>query len=200
MSQSNLVDEARQLLEILGELEQGKAYDLDQLGEHIGAKTKKELAEVAQMLKDQGCVEIIRGKDDSGLPIVALALRSLDFDPGLVTGPSANEPSEKKGGIVDTNVFLSANKAERPKAADSRVNVRFDPRPSLPKEPEPKKEPKFGELTIEQILLQLAQAVEQSDAIDPSTKYPLLEKIKTVATHPAIDFWLKTPLKNMLAD
>ncbi len=199
MSTATLVNQARQLLEILSELEQGKAYDLHQLGEHIGVSSKKELYEVAQILNDQGCAEIIRGKDDSGSPIVAMAFRSLDFDPGLVTSPKASEPPEKKAGIVDTHVDLSATAPHRSQDKAPRVAVRFGAQPALPTEPAPESGPEIGQLTITQILLQLAEAVEQSSAIDAATKYPLLEKINSVASHPAIGSWLKTPLKNMVS-
>jgi len=194
MSIITLVNQARQLLEILAELEQGNAYDLYQLGEHIGTKNKTELHEVAQILKDQGCVEMIQGQDDGGSPMVALALRSLDFDPGLVVRPKKFETPET-GGIVNATVDLTAGTLETPREPSPEV----ERQPSQPQQQTPKVAPAedsaIGELTIEQILLQLADAVEQSDVIDPPTKYPLLEKIKAVAGHPAIGSWLKTPLR-----
>lgn len=200
-----LVHQARQLLEILSELEQGKAYDIDQLGEHIGVRDKKELYEVSQILKDQGCVEIIRGHDDSGGPIVAMALRSLDFDPGLVTLRNGGKSGEKSGGITSASVELVSTQVPKPTGQEPRVDIRLQTPP--PPETAPQKEPavrlatneqKIGSLTIEQILLQLAEAIEQSDALDAPTKYPLLEKIQAVAGHPAISSWLKTPLKNIV--
>jgi len=196
MSIQKLVNQAREMLEILGELEKGKAYDLKELGGHIGVSSNKELLDVVGALRDQGCIEIINGKDDSGEAFTAVALRSQDFDPGLVVTGDFKEKDEKKGGIVDANIGFFSGSVEEPQKKAPRIDIEFKSPPSEKALPRDAKD--VGDLTIEQVLLQLADAVEQSDGIDDPVKYPLLEKIRSVASHPAILAWLRAPLRELV--
>jgi hypothetical protein len=54
-----------------------------------------------------------------------------------------------------------------------------------------------GDLTIRQVLEALAGAVESSTEIDDREKFPLLDKIRSVASNETIRKWLETPLSKM---
>ncbi|MBW2278218.1 MAG: hypothetical protein JRF63_12040 [Deltaproteobacteria bacterium] len=191
MTLVKLVNQARQMLEVLNELERGKAYDLSQLAEHVGVESLDELKTVAKCLQGQGCVELM--EMDSGSFV---ALRSLEFDPGLVVYRESDAPTAKKqeqrSAIADASVDLVGGLPSDRVAISTKVAPLEKP----VSKPQPQRGG-VGDLTIAQILSGLAGAIEGSADLGDAEKRSLLENINAVVASSSIQQWLKTPLKNM---
>ena len=191
MSIVKLVNQARQLLEVLAELERGRAYDLSQLTEHVGVESRAELRTVAECLQKQGCVELL--EQDGGSFV---ALRSLDFDPGLVVYVEpAPAPDPNRSAIAEAKVELFGGPPGDRGAISTTVEVAPLKRPEAPSPPTAQT---VGDLTIAQVLRALATAVEGAAEIGEREKGALLEHLEAVATNPSIRPWLSTPLRRMV--
>ena len=191
MTLVKLINQARQMLEVLDELERGKAYDLSQLAEHVGVETQAELRTVAECLQKQGCVELMEMDGGS-----FVALRSLDFDPGLVVykEEDAGEKKEERSPIAEASVDLVGGLSAGRGAISTKVEV-------APMEKPPAKEKPagsdVGDLTIGQILTALGGAIQGSPELGDLEKKALVENINTPVGSSSIRQWLETPLKHM---
>ncbi len=183
------------MLDILMELEQGKAYDLLQLGEHIGTEDPDELGASAFELREKGFVELLESQD-AGRLVVVLISPTGNGEPG-------NSPKkEEKSIIAEANVnFMSSVqpvKGESSTRSKERgvITTSVDLAPAVSKAA-PQQSP-IEAITIGEILNALASAVENSPDIKDKEKWPLVEKINAVVSSKDISPWLKAPIKTIV--
>lgn len=221
MSDKKLSTLAVQLLNLLMELDKEQGYQLPQLGEHLRTSNLDELSGAAWELQDSGYVKVLEA-DEIPHPVVVLLPAATQAAPAeepeppkksIISGASVgfgslssiNSAASSTSGTVRT-------KSEPAKPAQGRGVIRTivdtsSTKPataavSVAPAPAPVKAApaasRLDTVSIKQILDAMVGAIESTPEITDKDKWPLVDKIQAISSHPAIAAWISAPLKNII--
>lgn len=205
MTQKRLSATAQQILSLLLELPTGTGYPLRRLGEHVGTGSPEELKDSFDELESLGYIKTIKTEDfPERVAFLVSSMSNRDIDQAPQDDDSIISDFNVeffKGSSLTTKVTASTDEYKTNRAI---VSAKVDSdseeaaKTAAPKEQPSAPSKALETVTIKQILDALSSSIENSDAIAAQDKWPLVEKINALTTHPLLRATLATPLKNII--